>query len=282
MAFIFESQNLDLSKKYIHFEYESLTGEPTPSVKLNFDDEQKLEEKEGINQNQYLLLQEKDFILYDLRNLEVYMKKYWLELLDLKTLTATLDDDQKKIASKFPFSLVKNRLCFIIQKYQEQPVLLDPIIEDMVQTIMGIAESFLILALKSGLKDFAVPREFHEVINIVYILCKVRGFKFINKFFPHEVKDVEPVLYYLVKQRNNELTIWETKYIFILWMSIIILVPFDLSSIDSKLTSLIETTKPKTIYENIMDIMKFYLNSSTKTRDAAAVLLANFFSRPDI
>ncbi len=93
MAFIFESTNLDLSKKYIHFEYESLTGEPTPSVKLSFDDEQKLEEKDGINQNQYLLLQEKDFILYDLRNLEVYMKKYWLEFLDPKTLTATLDDD---------------------------------------------------------------------------------------------------------------------------------------------------------------------------------------------
>ena len=39
---------------------------------------------------------------------------------------------------------------------------------------------------------------------------------------------------------------------------------------------------PKSILDNLLDIMKFYLNSSSKTRDAAATFLSHFFSRPDI
>ena len=147
---------------------------------------------------------------------------------------------------------------------------------------MEVIEEYLILCLKSRLGDFKVLPHIHELVNLIYVLCKVRGFKFVNKFFPHDVKDLEPVLFYLVKQRNNDTEIWETKYIFILWMSIIVLVPFDLSTIDSKLTSLLEGIKETTIYDNLLDIMKFYLNSSTKTRDAASVFLAHFFSRPDI
>ena len=32
---------------------------------------------------------------------------------------------------------------------------------------------------------------FHNLVNIVYVLSKVRHHKYIDKFFPHEVKDVE-------------------------------------------------------------------------------------------
>ena len=62
----------------------------------------------------------------------------------------------------------------------------------------------------------------------------MRNYKYINKYFPHEVKDVEPVIFYLVSQRSRDTVFWETKYVLLLWMSIIILVPFDLVTIDSK------------------------------------------------
>ena len=132
---------------------------------------------------------------------------------------------------------------------------------------------------------------------VVYMLCKVRNYKYINKFFPHEVKDLEPVVFYLIEQRAIQTEVWETKYVLLLWMSIIILVPFDLVTIDSKhmkmqtFNSLGVASKAKSqdapeicegITQNLVEIGKFYLNSSTKLREASSKFLSNFFARPDI
>jgi len=285
MTFYLESEQLDLAKKYTNFEYEPLVNELAPKVQLTTVLELKpTTESEGVNQNEYTLLQEKDLILFDLANLIQYVKKYKLDpkYFNPQTLVSTSDEESTKVAAKFPFHSIKNRLCYMFQKYQEQPVLLEPILEPVVQSIMEIVDSYLTTILQSRLKEFKVLMEIHELVNIVYVLCKVRGYKYITKLFPHEVRCLEPVLYYLVKQRNNEAHIWETKYVFIHWLSIIILVPFDLSTIDSSLTNLVEVGAKKTIYDNLINIMKFYLNSSSKTRDAAATFLSHFFSRPDI
>lgn len=51
------------------------------------------------------------------------------------------------------------------------------------------------------------------------------------KFFPHEVADMEPVVEMLHFQDTEE---WCNAYVLILWLSIIVLVPFDLETIDSK------------------------------------------------
>jgi len=65
------------------------------------------------------------------------------------------------------------------------------------------------------------------------ILChltKVRGYKTIVKFFPHEVSDMEPVTEMLTFCNCAE---FQVPYILVLWLSIIVLVPFDLTTIDS-------------------------------------------------
>ena len=58
----------------------------------------------------------------------------------------------------------------------------------------------------------------------------------------------------------------------LLWLSIIILVPFDLTTID---------TDGRLIQE-LLQVAKKYINSASLTRDAAAVFLSKFFCRPDI
>ena len=126
-----------------------------------------------------------------------------------------------------------------------------------------------------------MPDEFHQLLAIIYLLCKVRNFRYIMKYFPHEVKDLEPVVNYLVTQRNNQIIIWESKYILLLWLSVIILVPFDLSTIDSRYIQ-IDKESGDDIVTNLIEVSKFYLRSSTKTRDAAAIVLSQFFTRPDI
>ena len=49
---------------------------------------------------------------------------------------------------KFPFEKVRDRVCFIFQKYQEQPCLLDTLLESLIQPIMDAVKKYLSLLLK--------------------------------------------------------------------------------------------------------------------------------------
>lgn len=290
MTFYLESQYLNLNKKYQAFEYEKLVDMENPNVQHLAIQDPSLSGgenvNEGIAQNTYLFVQEKDLIAFDVANLIAFMRKYRFEYLDHKTLTTNVPPEVQAKGDKFPFEQIKNRVSFVFQKYQEQPALLDSLIESVVVPLMALVEEYLLIIIKAAPIEFTVIPEIHSLVSIIYVLCKVRGYKYITKFFPHEVKDLEPVLYYLVNQRTKDNEVWETKYVFILWLSIIVLVPFDLKTIDSALTSLEpagENDKSaKTIHDNIIDVGKFYINSPMKTRDAAAIVLSKFFSRPDI
>ena len=43
-----------------------------------------------------------------------------------------------------------------------------------------------------------MSREFEDLVGIVYNLCKIRNYKHIIKYFPHEVADLERVMFYLL------------------------------------------------------------------------------------
>ena len=70
----------------------------------------------------------------------------------------------------------------------------------------------------------------------------------------------------------------------LLWLGVIVLVPFDLVIIDS------DTIKMKNekgedvnqIVDLLIEIGKHYLKSLTKMREASALFLGKLFTRPDI
>ena len=68
---------------------------------------------------------------------------------------------------------------------------------------------------------------------MVYGLCNIRGSETIVKMFPHDVEDLE----YLVDILEHIELVpaqWYVKYVLLLWLSIIVMAPFDLESIDTK------------------------------------------------
>ena len=75
--------------------------------------------------------------------------------------------------------------------------------------------------------------EYHSLLQIVYQLTKVRGKKYVIQYFPHETKDLYPAIGYLVHERNDGQN-WESKYVILLWMGVIVLLPFNLDTMDSK------------------------------------------------
>ncbi|NXS30951.1 TBCD protein, partial [Pomatostomus ruficeps] len=158
----------------------------------------------------------------------------------------------------------------IMDKYQEQPHLLDRHLEGMMNSLLDIVRD-------SG----SPPPLVHLAFKFLYIITKVRGYKRFLPLFPHEVRDLQPVLDMLAKQNPRDPETWETRYMLLLWLSMICLIPFDLARFDGNLVSLEGQARQPTM-DRILDIAKCYLVVSDKARDAAAVLVSKFIVRPDV
>ena len=120
-------------------------------------------------------------------------------------------------------------------------------------------------------------RTSHAAASFVAHLVKVRKAKVVaGRHFPHEVSDVEPVVRLVEAQDPTSAEHWETRYVLLLWMSVLALVPFDLARFDSG-------TEGRTpLMERILAIIKTYLAVANKTQDAAAYLASKFLTRPEI
>ncbi|NXP35399.1 TBCD protein, partial [Leiothrix lutea] len=162
------------------------------------------------------------------------------------------------------------RFIGIMDKYQEQPHLLDCHLEGMMNSLLEIVRD-------SG----SPPPLVHLAFKFLYIITKVRGYKRFLPLFPHEVRDLQPVLDMLAKQNPRDTETWETRYMLLLWLSMICLIPFDLARFDGNLVSVEGQARQPTM-DRILDMAKCYLVVSDKARDAAAVLVSKFIVRPDV
>ena len=88
---------------------------------------------------------------------------------------------------------------------------------------------------------------------------------------------MEPVVELLHFQSSEE---WWIPYVLILWLSIIVLVPFDIETIDSMKEGSKNTQE--ILVKRMINICKNYLTNTGKVREGTAVLLAKLLTRPDV
>lgn len=168
-----------------------------------------------------------------------------------------------------------------IHRYQEQPHLLDIHLE------------LLLKRLLDKIRDQNLPETImHAAFKYLYIICKVRTYKVLVKFLPHELSDLEFALELLEKQNPKEFKHWETRYMLLLWMSILVLNPFHLSRLDAYATTPTDSTannelittnaQSKTKMERIFDLCKLYTSSNDTCSNISAYLSAKYFVRADI
>ncbi|XP_039679807.1 tubulin-specific chaperone D isoform X2 [Perca fluviatilis] len=162
------------------------------------------------------------------------------------------------------------RFLVIMNRYQEQPHLLDPHLEWMLNIILEFVRS-----------EKSPPSLVHLSFKFLYIICKVRGYKIFMQLFPHEVADVQPVLDLLSRQDPKDSETWETRYMLLLWLSMTCLIPFDLYRLDGHLESDGGKAREPTM-DRILAIAKSYLLVCDSPRDAASVLVSKFMTRPDV
>lgn len=142
-------------------------------------------------------------------------------------------------------------------------------------------------------------------------LCKVRGPKVIVNFLDNEARYVEPMLAMLLNvseaptgqsEDSGESDLpaattadlkqvadapWQLRYILLLWLSHLMLTPFDLSSIGNVDPALLEDQhiqlpeRTPSIAQAILNIAVKHLASSTKEQVSAARLMVSTVLRPD-
>ncbi|KAJ4905299.1 Tubulin-folding cofactor D [Raphanus sativus] len=178
----------------------------------------------------------------------------------------------------------------IMDKYQEQGQLVEPYLESIVSPLM------LIIRTKAAELDTRSD-EILEIIKpiciIIYTLVTVCGYKSVIKFFPHQVSDLELAVLLLEKchstasvssLRQESTGEMEAKCVTLLWLSILVLVPFDISSVDTSIAG-DESFGVGDIAPLVLKILGFckdYLCSSGPMRRISGLLLSKLLTRPDM
>jgi len=147
----------------------------------------------------------------------------------------------------------------------------------------------------------AVPLP-RAICRLLYTLCKIRGEKVITRFFGNEPKYLELLLHAFetwdfsekpITEIDHRRLIWEERYIMLLWLSHLLLAPFDLASISSRPACDQKTEIPKVfrlhlptalpdISRRLIPICFKYLGVAGKEREAGIKLLVRLTLRPDM
>ncbi|KAJ8938560.1 hypothetical protein NQ314_011450 [Rhamnusium bicolor] len=160
------------------------------------------------------------------------------------------------------------KFSFILSQYIEQPHLIDSQIDNLLQKMIDIVRN----------NNNSIELK-HLAFQYMFVVVNVRGYKVIIRHLPHEVADFEPVLQLLESQNPDDPETWTTRYILLLWLSIIVMIPFHMSRFDGFDE---KETERKTVMTRILDIIKIYAIVPDKCRDAAAYLSSKFITRNDV
>ncbi|XP_063682976.1 tubulin-specific chaperone D-like isoform X2 [Bolinopsis microptera] len=180
----------------------------------------------------------------DTKDIDQYIANLW----DVKEFDIYTERDVQKITE-------------IINFYQEQPHVLDPHLQEWIDKLLVV-----------GLSDKVSQMAINLAFKYLYLLTKVRGQKYIVRLLPHEVADIETVLSLLESEKSD---IWHAKYVLFLWLSILVLIPFDLKRLDG------EREEGWSI-RRMLKIATDRIEGADKSSEAAALVVAKLVTRPDL
>lgn len=93
------------------------------------------------------------------------------------------------------------------------------------------------------------------------------------RYFPHEIADLEVVLGFLLLPASRSTPAsWYLRYVMLLWLSLICMLPFDLEQFD-------EHEHRGQTASHVESVAKSDLSKAGVERDAAAVLLCRLYTR---
>ncbi|PSS24147.1 Tubulin-folding cofactor D like [Actinidia chinensis var. chinensis] len=178
----------------------------------------------------------------------------------------------------------------ILDKYQQEGQLLEPYLESIISPLMFIIRS---RTIELGTDSNELLEVIKPICIIIYTLVTVCGYKTVTKFFPHQVSDLELAVALLERchvansvtsLRQESTGEMEAKCVMLLWLSILVLVPFDISSVDSSIVygNNLGEDEPPPLVLRILGFSKDYLSNAGPMRTIAGLLLSRLLTRPDM
>lgn len=162
----------------------------------------------------------------------------------------------------------------IVGRYQEQSHLLDPHLDKLILN--------LLIPIRNAESSTSLS---NAAFKYLYQLSKVRTFKAMVKFLPHEIIDFDFVLSYVERQDHNNAEHWETRYVLLLWLSMLILNPFEMSRLDI-VSNALQTNNPNqnttTIMERMFTLCQKNTNKNDTCAQVASFLTSRYLIRIDI
>ncbi|XP_043695428.1 tubulin-folding cofactor D [Telopea speciosissima] len=217
---------------------------------------------------------------------ECVLQRYFLQ--EWERLKSLLDDIVISGCVSDPSAV--NRIRSILEKYQEQGQLLEPYLESIILPLMSIVrlKTIELGVISDDILDIIKP-----LCIIIYSLVTVCGYKAVIKFFPHQVSDLELAVSLLEKchhkttatsLRQESTGEMEAKCVILLWLSILVLVPFDISSVDTSManSNFVGGTELSPLVLRILEFSKDYLSNAGPMRSIAGLLLSKLLTRPDM
>ena len=118
-------------------------------------------------------------------------------------------------------------LMHILEQYREDSSLLDPHIGAILKPIFSE-----VLLPHMERTDRAWTQFLSMMCSLVYLVSSICGYKALttNEIFPHQVSLLNPVLTAL-EQLRDRADQWESKFVLFLWLSVLVMVPFDFAAI---------------------------------------------------
>ncbi|KAF4823635.1 Tubulin-specific chaperone D [Colletotrichum siamense] len=204
----------------------------------------------------------------------------------------------------------------LLDPFQELPQLLDPHLPTWLPLLATNYLAHLNIRNRNRPKQLSTRSQLLEPLNVaiaklLYTFTKIRGEKVVVRFLNVETRYIEPLLSALESaersrspqasrpslsplspQSNAQQWSWEERYLVLLWLSHLLLAPFDLSTISSAaadeqltLPSVPNFTWPSDlpgITVRILPVAIKYLASPGKERDGARALLVRIAMRRDM
>ncbi|QSZ29950.1 hypothetical protein DSL72_004468 [Monilinia vaccinii-corymbosi] len=196
------------------------------------------------------------------------------------------------------------RLTALLDNFQELPQLLDTHLPRLVPTLANA----LLASISKSLPQSSTPHTRlliplrRAICQLLYTFCKVRGEKVIVQCLSPENKHIDVLLSALEKGTSvkndvseealDELWGWEERYITLLWLSHLIIAPFDLQSLSSHSSSpggIVSFLPGLDLPVNVPDVPSRsvslalrYLSSPGKEKDSAKTLLVRVVLRKDM
>ncbi|PAA92417.1 hypothetical protein BOX15_Mlig022662g5, partial [Macrostomum lignano] len=170
-------------------------------------------------------------------------------------------------ADEHAMEVLLDRLKYTLDQFQEQPHMLDPVLDRL------LGDCLARFKLGPDIPDTLLAGNAH----CMHLVLKTRGYKSSARRMPHEASDLVLILD-LLDRRSGKLTD-HTLCCLLLWLSTVVLIPFDLARFDAAAES-VGRAPEATVAGRIDSLAREFACRGGMQQEAACFLLARFYTRP--